>query len=293
MMDQKSYSPFLLLFVFFVFGSKQIQASDALISLENEMGQCLNSMRSSNEDKLRLAYSDTLLQLVREVVNTEGSFEHPFESLKGMGVLMSPDNKLKLFNWNVPMEDQTHQYHCILLHRPEKKSILTDVYELHQTRPFFDKTTRKYLSAEDWYGALYYEIIPSESRGGTSYTLLGWIGKDQLSTMKVIDVLEFTRRGLRLGSPEFKTESGTDKRFFLEYSNEVNVSLKFHEKEEKIVFDHLSPRASGLEGNAAFYGPDFTYDAFIREKGKWVYYRDIYITSGKPKDDRPFINPGR
>ncbi len=291
-MDQRTYLTLLFLMLF-VFGSKLLHANNELLALESEMKECLETMRSSNQDAMRLAYSDTLLQLVREAVNTEGSFEHPFESLTGMGVLMSPDERLKLFNWNVPMEDQTHQYHCIILHRPEKKSILTEVHELHQTRAFFDQTTKKYLSADDWYGALYYEIIPFATRNGTSYTLLGWIGKDQLSTMKVIDVLEFTRKGLRLGSPEFKTASGTEKRFFLEYSNEVNVSLKFHEKEERIVFDHLSPRASGLEGNAAFYGPDFTYDAFVREKDKWVYYRDIYITAGKPKDDRPFINPGR
>ena len=266
--------------------------NEELKSLELQMVSVLKDLRSAQDDGLRRSSSEALLVLLREAVNTEGCFNYPFEEVKGMGILMSSDKKLKLFNWNVPLEDQTHEYHCLVLHRPEKKSDLTNIYELHQTRPFFDASTSKYLSDDDWYGALYYDIITLEERNSTSYTLLGWIGKDQLTTMKVIDVLQFTKRGLRFGAPVFKLENGTDKRFFMEYSNEVNVSLKFHPEDERIVFDHLSPRARGLEGNMAFYGPDFTYDAFILEKGKWIYQRDVYITAGPSKDDRPYFNPG-
>ena len=266
--------------------------NEELKSLELQMVSVLKDLRSAQDDASRRSSSEALLTLLREAVNTEGCFNYPFEEVKGMGILMSSDRKLKLFNWNVPLEDQTHEYHCLILHRPEKKSDLTNIYELHQTRPFFDASTSKYLSDDYWYGALYYDIITHEERNSTAYTLLGWIGKDQLTTMKVIDVLQFTKRGIRFGAPIFKSDKGTDKRFFMEYSNEVNVSLKYHSEDERIVFDHLSPRARGLEGNMAFYGPDFTYDAFVLEKGKWVYQRDVYITAGKSKDDRPFFNPG-
>ena len=47
------------------------------------------------------------------------------------------------------------------------------------------------------------------------------------------------------------------------------MSLKFNEKEDKIIFDHLSPIQANQKGLFEFYAPDFTYDAFVWKKGKW------------------------
>ena len=42
-----------------------------------------------------------------------------------------------------------------------------------------------------------------------------------------------------------------------------------------IVFDHLSPRSDSQKGQFQYYGPDMSFDAFVFEKGKWTYKKDV------------------
>ena len=233
--------------------------------------------------------TDTIQKLVRDAVNIPGCFDYPFKRVMGMGILSSPDGKLKMFNWSAPREDNTLKYFCIFLHRPDKKSGIINVHELMHDGSLPQETVSKYLDDEEWYGALYYEIIPINKGKNTIYTLLGWAGVDGITTMKLLDAIQFTSRGIRLGAPIFKTENGVQKRFLLEYADDVSVSLRWFEKDKQLIFDHLSPRNPSLQGQFAFYGPDFTYDAFVLEKGKWIYHRDVYITM--EKDNRPFNDP--
>jgi hypothetical protein len=44
-----------------------------------------------------------------------------------------------------------------------------------------------------------------------------------------------------------------------------------------IVFDHLSPIESGIEGVYKFYGPDFSYDGYEFKAGKWRYRSNLDV----------------
>jgi hypothetical protein len=47
------------------------------------------------------------------------------------------------------------------------------------------------------------------------------------------------------------------------------MSLAWNSKMKMIIFDHLAPPNSSYTGNYAYYGPDFSYDGFRFEEGKW------------------------
>lgn len=51
--------------------------------------------------------------------------------------------------------------------------------------------------------------------------------------------------------------------------------LRYNEQEDIIVCDHLSPGNPKMKGKYEYYGPDFSYDAFDFEKGKWFHKSDI------------------
>lgn len=285
-------TPHLILLVALVLSSFFGYAEEnGFEEMEERMFECLESIRSSSTDQTRLAYSDSLASIIKDALNSEGCMNYPFSSITQMGILDSPDKAIRIFNWNIPLEDGTHAYRCFILRLEDEKDEIYNWYELEQERNQAPRNDSKYLKSDEWPGALYYEIIPMEKGNGTMYTLLGWQGLDNLTTAKVIEVLQFQRNDVKLGAPIFKTEAGTKKRWKMIYAEDVSASLKYYPRDKRIVFDHLSPRSAGLDGNYAFYGPDLSYDAFNLTKGKWEFERDVYITMGKEQERRPYKDP--
>jgi hypothetical protein len=113
------------------------------------------------------------------------------------------------------------------------------------------------------------------------YTLLGWDGNSSSSNMKIIDVLYFSGNSAKLGSPVFKVGNQTFKRVFYEYSKKSTMSLRWDEKYQRILMDHLSPESPGLAGFYAYYVPDMSYDAFELKSSKWILKEDVVAVNAK------------
>jgi hypothetical protein len=77
-------------------------------------------------------------------------------------------------------------------------------------------------------------------------------------------------------------ESGNNMKFreVLEYSSGAIISLKFL-NDKTIVFDHLVPMSPQLKGQKQFYGPDFSYDSYILEKGIWKFGSNFDVRNKK------------
>lgn len=248
----------------------------------------LGLIAQTPDDAAKLAHADTLHTLIVDAVNAVGSFDYAFEEIKNMGILTSPDKAFRLFNWNVSLADESHQYHCIILFDKSEGFRWEELIEAPANTPNLDK---KFLTQNNWLGCLYYEIIPVKVRRKTKYTLLGWDGHTRQSTRKIIDVLDLDRGQIRFGANIFKGPKGNVKRHILEYSSEVMVSAKFEAKGERIVMDHLEPHDPNLTGIFAYYGPDMTFDAFVWEKNKWVWYRDVEARLNRGDIKAPYNDP--
>lgn len=263
-------------------------SQETLISLEADMVRQLNTIRSAESDEDIRTAGDSLHLLMTDALNTKGCWEYPFEKLESMNTMYSPDEAFRLFNWNLSWMDQTHSYYCFVLTR-DKKIGIYDWVELKQPNRMPTKIENRYLSPEDWLGCLYYQIIPVSKGKRTYYTMLGWDGNDKLTTKKIIDVLAWQGDEIRLGAPIFKTEKANPKRVIMEYASDVMVSMRYHEREKRIVHDHVAPRDPMMDGVYSFYGPDMTFDAWNLEKGKWILVENVDIRLGR--DGKHFNDP--
>lgn len=240
--------------------------------------------------------SDSLSREMREIFiglfDQPEVFDYPFDQLQ-FCKLKSSDGRIRIFNWNQPNLNGTHKYYCFVLVKKTKDSSFS-WYELKDNPNEPDKIENKFLNADKWMGALYYEIIPMDKKGrGDTYTLLGWDGKDNLTTRKIIDAITIMGSKVRMGAGLYRSDDGTRKRMIFEYSEEVSMSVKYYTKKKCIVLDHLSPKNPMMTGIYADYGPDGSYDILMMKKGKWELIENADITEFVNGDDKPFRDPRR
>ncbi len=221
--------------------------------------------------------------------------DYPFEKLKKkMAILDSPDGVFRIYNWNIELNKYgEHQYYCIVSKNDKKrdKRYLIDCVDKskYARTPEYTQFTEK-----KWYGALYYDIIPVKRGTRTIYTLLAWDGNDMSSNKKIIETMKFSgNTKLKFGDPIFKMDDDKIKRrVIFQYKKDTYMSLKHKtiKKQEYIIFDHLSPTSPELEGIKDWYVTDLSFDAFVWDKNKWVYQKDVDMRLDK-KFKTKYNNP--
>lgn len=271
-----------------IFGNtfSQKEYSDLMVSNEKALSIKFNDLRKAITNKELEEKNEIFSQGLKLMLEQDEAFTYPFDSLKSMSKITSPDKKFRLFNWNVELEEGYQKFYCFIL---KKDGEIIELSDRHRT---MTNPEHKSCSDKNWYGALYYEIIPLKSG---KYTLLGWNGKDALTTQKVIEVMSLSRNKAKFGFTIFKFEDSRERkrRFILEYADDAYVSLRFQEKkkEKQIVFSHLSPATPQVEGFYQYYYPDLSYDSFILENGNWVYQSSVDARNNSSEKDKEYNNP--
>jgi hypothetical protein len=260
----------------FVVSFSFAQKDSLLYQREKELENKLSVLRKASNDLERDKANEDFKGYLLETIQLENAFSHPFKSLKTLGSIASPDNTFRMFNWNVEQEDQSQKYYCYILKKDDRKNKYY-IIELQDKSFMLPPRPEDVLSEDQWYGALYYKIIPFEKSGKKYYTLLGWDGNNGFSSVKLIDVLYFSGKHAKLGNAVFKTKDGVQKRVFFEYSKKAFMSLNYDEERGRIVFDHLSPESPGMEGFYEYYVPDMSYDAFVYKDNKWHMIEDVVV----------------
>ncbi|MDA9564014.1 hypothetical protein N9R81_05000 [Flavobacteriales bacterium] len=243
----------------------------------------------SNEK--RNEYNTAFLEVFKEVLSQDASYEFNFDEIPALGDLRSPDNTFRMLTWNVPSNKRTHTYYCLLqVHQKNSKDY--SLFELEDKSAEITRPLNKLLTSSKWYGALYSEIIPFKRNGKTQYIILGWDGNDEFTNKKIIEVLSFTKDNKpKFGAQVFKLSKGAPRRLIFEYAEEVTMSLRWEPKRKQIVFDHLSPTKEELKGIRQYYVPDMSFDAIELQKGTWVYLRDVDVRVKKGKYDQQYNTP--
>lgn len=255
------------------------------LKLWKEHAQLAGELTDQEKDSI----SNRMRELILGCVTDPAMMTHDFESLK-FGKLKSPDGRFRMLNWNLPYLDGTHKYFCFVFVK-ENKSESHWWVELSDQTKEGEKLENKFFTADKWLGALYYEVIPMDKKSKDTYTLLGWDGKDRLTTRKIVEVMTISGKKVKFGSGIFKSDDGTKKRLILEYSDEVSTSVKYFSKKQAIVFDHLSPKNPVMFGIFSEYGPDGTYDMLKLEKGKWALKENVDVKSFADDNEQPYFDP--
>ena len=234
-------------------------------------------MNAETEAEKRLANQAFITNLT-EVLQYEKSFKFSFDSLPTIARILSPDNTFRIFNWLLKKDNGAYEYYAIV-HYHNKKRKRYEIIPLVDNSANIRNAEQEDLDAKNWYGGIYYQITYIKKIGRKYYTLLAWDGNDGYSTKKIIDVMYFSGKNkIKFGLPIFKkNKKESQKRVVIEYDAKTSVSVKYQEKEQRIVFNHLVPPKKDLEGLEEYYIPEGTFNSYQYKKGKWLLEEDIDI----------------
>ncbi len=285
---------FLLFFcaAFTAFSQSADSSHYSFKQAEGELRKIEQAVFNSKIESERFEANKAFLKLWDEVLAKPQSMQWAFDSIKGVSRLMSKDKKFRIIIWNMYRNDGTYAYFGFIQVNSVKvekkglfKKIKTTSYEVFplSDRSATVKSPETYIGDNTkWFGMLYNAVIDCDGY----YTLIGWDGNDKLTARKFIDVLYFKSDGTPIfGKDVFKIPKKSPKRIMFEFSSEVNMSIKYYEKDNRIVVSHLSPKdgSSFLEGQWQYYGPDGSYDAYDQHKDRWVVTEDIDARNPKSK----------
>lgn len=259
---------------------------------------CHDSLAVSTDDAKSIQWSNAMEEKLLEMAAVSGDkdvFLDDYAFWK-FSKIISPDQRFRLITWNAPLQNGEHIYFGVIWIWSETEGRFFAI-PLKDSQRDGDKWDARYFEADQWPGALYYEIIPCKSKRKKevdTYTLLGWDGRDNMTNAKVLDVIKIiSNEKVRFGEGLFETPTGTKKRLMFQYADEVSASFKYYPKKKAIVMDHLSPKNAMMEGIYADYGPDGTYDLYQWEKGKWKLYSNIDISVFSSSDTKMYRPPKR
>ncbi|MBI9068823.1 MAG: hypothetical protein JEZ09_16120 [Salinivirgaceae bacterium] len=238
-------------------------------------------------DRLLQTKNDQLIEVFEKALNKRGSFNYSFDTIIPINQIQSEDGLVKIFTWNtLNALGKFNQYGFLQYYSKDKDKVFT--YRLNDKSEMYEKPQNENLTPDNWFGAVYYEILESKYQKSTLYTLIGWDGNDITSNKKVIESLVFTESGkAKFGKPVFLFGRKKVKRVVFEYSRMANMMITYDENLKMIVMDHLSPNNQIHQGNFKQYGPDFSYDALIYNNDYWEYIADIDFKR-EPKK-KPFL----
>ncbi len=298
----KKYFCLLLILFATLVSAQEKNAATQELDAYNDTLTVVKKLYSSKTDSEKQKWNQQLLATFERSLNLNNSFDYPYDSLNDIARIMSPDKTFRIINWNVPNDDGTHEYFGFI----QKKQIQTikkgmfkkDKIETIQLYPLTDRSSEiknadNYVSDnKKWYGMLYYNVIIKKTKSNTYYTLLAWDGNDKLSSKKIIDVLTFDKSGIpHFGASIFNMGKVHQKRVIFEHASTCTMSLKYNQKKDSIIFDHLVPPQPQLEGQYQYYCPDLGCDGFGFKRGKWNYATDIIATNDKNEKDKNYVNP--
>ncbi|TLX76529.1 hypothetical protein E9993_06475 [Labilibacter sediminis] len=228
----------------------------------------------------RIAINDSIKNRLNLLWSNPELFEDKFEGLKRVSTLISEDKKVKICTWNIELPDATNVFFGAVI--VKNKGGEVEVSLLKDNTKGVRSPKKSMLSPKKWYGAIYYDIISVKEKTSTYYMLLGYKPNNEMTRMKVVDAMVLLNNTQpRFGKSVFQSDRIVDKRLVFEYAASTNMMLRYDRVSETIVMDHLAPPNNTYKGNYRFYGPDFSYDAYIYTKGKWVLNKDVDLRNPK------------
>ncbi len=268
---------FMLLLPLSLFSDEDVVFSD----FENEIIKNIKQISKYKTDSVNKIYSDSVYEKISKVVYTEGSFEYKFDSLSNyIGIINSPDKKIRIYNWNLLLENGEYLYYALIQYVNKKGE--QKIFSLKDNSSGIDNSESFVGNPENWYGMLYYDIIFVENKNDDYYILLAWDGNNYFTNKKFIDVLYFDEDDTPFfGKDVFEYKGKGKMRIAFEYSEKCSMAVDYNQELKMIVFDHLSPSKPIYKDMYEYYGADFSYDALKCDKGTWKLMEDIDVRNSK------------
>jgi hypothetical protein len=285
----------LLVLLTHVLNAQHISQRDLkeLKKKEDSLKILSDKMINAQEAPERFRSDSNFIRGLVRALRINNSFYYPFDSLKTISNLYSPDSTFRIFTWQLKKDEYVYlQKGAIQINTKDGQLKLFPLfdYSMYTGKPLDSVRTK-----DNWIGAIYYRMIMKENNGKKYYTLLGFDDFAVSSNKKWMEILTFNSRGEPVfGAPLISFKEDTAKRpvqtrFNIEYKKEANTLLNYDPELDMIVFDHLiSETDEPAKKNT--YIPDGSYEGFKWKNGQWVHVDKLFdfkLQDGQfPVDDK-------
>lgn len=242
----------------------------------------------------RVAANKQLKAVLQKTLEQPTSFQYPFSEIQSLSIQMPADSAFRIFTWQLFVDNNTYQYGGLIQVNGETPKLfpLTDYSADIDSYDIEFET----LSAEEWYGALYYNVQEFDTLDQKKYLLFGFDGFQFFHKRKLVEVLSFDEEGTPVfGAPVFAKEidgqpSETKNRLYAEYDASIAVRLNYDPNMEIIIQDHLMQMRGQYRGQGMVNVPDGSYEGYYFKEGMWRYKEKIFdLISEEPPRPNPIL----
>lgn len=258
-----------------------------LRSYEDSLITIGKTMVNDTEETKRQTANYSFIKTLVNALKIPNSFLYPFDSVKTVSIINSPDNRFRIITWPLMFDDGSYRFYGTIQINTGGKLLM---YPLTDASSDIKHPEDTVTDNRKWYGAEYYRIIPVYTPK-LYYVLLGWKGNNIKSTKKVIEVLSFNNDKPVLGMPVFDGNGKTRDRIVFEYTRQASMLLRFVPDQNLIVFDHLAPPDPKMKDQKDSYGPDLSYDGYKAKNGKWVHVDNLDMRNVPETRDNDYVDP--
>ncbi|MDP9048380.1 MAG: hypothetical protein M3N14_09605, partial [Bacteroidota bacterium] len=190
---------------------------------EDSLTSLGKKMVNDDEELIRKNANYTFIRTLVSALKIQNSFLYPFDSVKSVRIINSPDNRFRIISWPVINQDGSYRFYGTIQMNTGGN---LQMFPLDDYTPLIKHPEDTVTDNRKWLGAEYYKIVPVYTPQ-LYYVLLGWKGNTVKSTKKVIEVLSFKNGSPVLGMPVFAGNGKTRDRVVFEYSRQVSLLLKY------------------------------------------------------------------
>jgi hypothetical protein len=260
-----------------------------LMILQDSLAHLGKKLINNDTEMERMNANGQFIQTLVQALKVPHSFNFPFDSVKAVTIVNSPDSRYRIISWHVAFDDGSYRFYGTIQMNTGDK---LEMFPLSDYTPYIKNAEDTTTNNTKWLGAQYYKIIPVYSGQNPYYVLLGWKGNNVKTTKKVIEVLSFDREGKPvLGMPVFIGNGKTRKRVVFEYTRQASMLLRYNDDQHLIVFDNLAPQDKKQTGKYEFYGPDLSYNGYRFKDGHWIYVDNVDMRNAPSNQDNDYIDP--
>jgi hypothetical protein len=187
-------------------------------------------LTSASPDFKKYETNEKFKTLLEKTFQEQASYSFPFDSVKTISTLPSPDKKFKLLTWGIAKENGSYEYFGYLFF-PDTKRYSKKYVSLLDNTENIKLPENQVTDFKNWYGAIYYRIVMTHYQGKKYYTLLGWKGNNRLTTKKVVEVLSFRSSGSPVfGAALFRKYKDKVVRAIFEFSSQTTMLLRYEKQ---------------------------------------------------------------
>jgi hypothetical protein len=279
----KKYISYLIIFLFCaISANSQNFTAGELRTLKQKEDTLQKLAKNLIVDSLaagRMRNDSLFIRTLVRTLQVKNSFFYPFDSVQGISKLYAPDSTFRIFSWALSFDDYYSRQRAAIQYRTTDGSL--KLIPLKDFSEFTDKPIDSVRNRNNWIGAVYYNIIKTEHKGKSYYTLFGIDNNSVQSNKKWVEVLTFNeKREPVFGGPYFSFEQDsikrpTQSRFSIEYKKDASILVNYVPEENLILVDHLVSETDEDDKPHTFI-PDGDSEGFKWENGKWLHIDKVF-----------------